>query len=139
MEATEELKEKYGHVGEEKFEDIGDLDQQLEDDAPDVELKPLPGGLQYEFLGDNKTFPMIVSNELNPEETEKLLNLLRKHKKVIGYSINDLKGISPAFCTHRIQLEEQCKPVIEHQRRLSDGMRDVVKKEVIKLLNADII
>jgi len=68
-----------------------------------------------------------------------LLNLLKKHKKVIGYSINDLKGISPAFCTHRIQLEEQYKPVVEHQRRLSHAMRDVVKKEVIKLLNAGII
>ena len=82
---------------------------------------------------------MIVSDELSPEETEKLLNLLKKHKKVIGYSINDLKGISPAFCTHRIQLEEQYKPVVEHQRRLSHAMRDVVKKEVIKLLNAGII
>ena len=82
---------------------------------------------------------MIVSDELSPEETEKLLNLLKKHKKVIGYSINDLKGISPAFCTHRIQLEEQYKPVVEHQRRLIHAMRDVVKKEVIKLLNAGII
>ena len=58
---------------------------------------------------------------------------------MIGYSINDLKGISPAFCTHRIQLEEQYKPVVEHQRRLSHAMRDVVKKEVIKLLIAEII
>ena len=72
------------------------------------------------FLGDGKTFPVIVSDELSPEETEKLLNLLKKHKKVIGYSINDLKGISPAFCTHHIQLEEQYKPVVEHQRRLSN-------------------
>jgi hypothetical protein len=139
MEATEELKEQFEHVGEEKFEDIGDLDQYMEDGAPEVELKPLPRGLKYEFLGDNKTFPVIVSDTLNPEETEKLLKLLRENKKVIGYSINDLKGISPAFCTHRIRLEEQCKLVIEHQRRLSHGMRDVVKKEVIKLLNAGII
>jgi hypothetical protein len=64
---------------------------------------------------------------------------LRKHKKVIGYSISDLKGISPAFCTHRITLEEQCKPVVEPQRRLSHAIREVVKKEVIKLLDAGII
>ena len=102
-------------------------------------MKPLPKGLKYEFLGDGKTFPVIVSDELSPEETEKLLNLLKKHKKVIGYSINDLKGISPAFCTHRIQLEEQYKLVVEHQRRLNHAMRDVVKKEAIKLLNAEII
>jgi hypothetical protein len=64
---------------------------------------------------------------------------LRKHKKVIGYSISDLKGISPAFCTHRIPLEEQCKPIVETQRRLSHAMHEVVKKEMIKLLDAGII
>jgi hypothetical protein len=64
---------------------------------------------------------------------------LRKHKKVIGYSISDLKGISPAFCTHRIPLEEQCKPIVEPQRRLSHAMREVVKKKVIQLLDARII
>ena len=86
-----------------------------------------------------RLFLVIICDELSPEEMEKLLNLLKKHKKVIGYSINDLKGISPAFCTHHIQLEEQYKPVVEHQRRLRHAMRDVVKKEVIKLLNAGII
>jgi hypothetical protein len=80
-----------------------------------------------------------VSDELSPEENEKLLNLLKKHKKVIGYSINDLKGLSPAFCTHRIPMEDQFKPIVEHQRRLTRAMRQVVKKEVIKLLDAGII
>src|SRR5687767_11039949 len=82
---------------------------------------------------------IIVSNKLSKEETKTLLNLLRKHQKMIGYTINDLKGISPAFCTHRIQLEDQHKPVVEGQRRLSHSMRDVVKKQVIKLLNGGII
>jgi hypothetical protein len=76
---------------------------------------------------------------LSPEENEKLLILLKKHRKVIGYSINDLKGISPAFCTHRIPREDQFKPVVDHQRRLTHAMREVVKKEVIKLLDAGII
>jgi hypothetical protein len=80
-----------------------------------------------------------VSDELSPEENEKLLILLRKHRKVIGYSINDLKGLSLAFCTHRIPMEDQCKPVVGHQRRLTHPMREVVKKEVIKLLDAGII
>jgi hypothetical protein len=68
-----------------------------------------------------------------------LLNLLKKHKKVIRYSINDLKGLSPTFCTHRIPMEDQCKPVVDHQRRLTHAMREVVKKEVIKLLDVGII
>jgi hypothetical protein len=64
---------------------------------------------------------------------------MKKHKKVIGYSINDLKGLSPAFCTHRVPMEDQCKPIVDHQRRLTHAMREVVKKEVIKLLDAGII
>jgi hypothetical protein len=80
-----------------------------------------------------------MSDELSPEENEKLLNLLKKHRKVIGYSINNLKGLSPAFCSHRIPMEEQCKPVVDHQRRLTHAMREVVKKEVTKLLDARII
>jgi hypothetical protein len=80
-----------------------------------------------------------VSDELSPEENEKLLNLLKKHRKVIGYSINDLKGLSPSFYTHHIPMEDQCKPIVDHQRRLTHAMWEVVKKEVIKLLNAGII
>jgi hypothetical protein len=104
-----------------------------------VDLKPLPKGLKYEFLGPDKTYPVIVSDELSPEENDMLLNLLKKHKKVIGYSINDLKGLSPAFCTHRIPMDDQCKPVVDHQRRLTHAMQEVVTKEVIKLLDAEII
>jgi hypothetical protein len=84
-----------------------------------VHLKPLPKGLKYEFLGLDKTYLVIVSDELSPEENEKLLDLLKKHRKVIGYSINNLKGLSPAFCTHCIPMEDQCKPVVDHQRRLN--------------------
>jgi hypothetical protein len=90
-------------------------------------------------LGPDKTYPVIVSDALSPEENEELLNLLKKHRKVIGYSINVLKGLSPAFCTHRIPMEDQCKPVVDYQRRLTHAMREVVKKEFIKLLDARII
>jgi hypothetical protein len=94
----------------------------------EVDLKPLPKGLKYEFLGPDKTYLVIVSNELSPEENEKLLILLKKHRKVTGYSINDLKSISPAFCTHRIPMEDQCKTIVDHQRRLTHAMREEVKK-----------
>jgi hypothetical protein len=137
-EATKALEPQDGRVEEEKFEDIGEIKPE-EPQVPEVDLKPLPKGLKYEFLGPDKTYPVIVSNELSPEENEKLLILLKKHRKVIGYSINDLKGLSPTFCTHRIPMEDQCKPVVAHQRRLTHAMREVVKKEVIKLLDAGII
>jgi hypothetical protein len=121
-------------VEEEKFEDTGEIKPE-EPQVPEVDLKDFPKGLKYKFLGPDKTYPVIVSDELSPEENEKLLNLLKKHRKVIGYSINDLKGLSPAFCTHRIPMEDQCKPVVDHKRRLTTlAMREVVKKEVISYL-----
>jgi hypothetical protein len=72
-------------------------------------------------LGPDKNYLVIASDELSPEENEQLLNLLKKHRKVIGYLINDLKGLSPAFCVntkiwHRkeselwAQLGEQIRP-----------------------------
>jgi hypothetical protein len=137
-EATKGLEPQDGSVEEEKFEDIGEIKPE-ESQVREVDLKPLPKGLKYEFLGPDKTYPVIVSDELSPKENEKLLNLLKTHRKVIGYSINDLKGLSPAFCTHRIPMEDQCKPVVDHQRRLTHAMREVVKKEVIKLLDVGII
>jgi hypothetical protein len=137
-EATKGLEPHDGSVEEEKFEDIGEIKPE-EPQVPEVDLKPLPNGLKYEFLGPYKTYPVFVSDEFSPEENEKLLNLLQKHRKVIGYSINDLKGLSPAFCTHRIPMEDHCKLVVDHQMRLTHAMREVVKKEVIKLLDAGII
>jgi hypothetical protein len=120
-ETTKGLEPQDGSAEEEKFEDIGEIKPE-EPEVPEVDLKPFPKGLNYEFLGPDKTYPVIVSDELSPEENEKLLNLLKKHRKVIGYLINDLKGLSPAFCTHRIPIEEQCKPVVKHQRRLTHAM-----------------
>jgi hypothetical protein len=42
-------------------------------------------GLKYKLLGPDKTYHVIESDELSPGENEKLLNLLKKHTKVIGY------------------------------------------------------
>jgi hypothetical protein len=137
-EATKGLEPQNGNVEEEKFEDLGEIKPE-EPQVPEVDLKPWPKGLEYEFLGPYKTYLVILSDELSPEENEKLLILLKKHRKVIGYSINNLKGLSPSFCTHCIPMEDQCKPVVDHQRRLTHAMREVVKKEVIKLLDAGII
>ncbi|WZZ71975.1 hypothetical protein YC2023_083345 [Brassica napus] len=75
--------------------------------APKVELKPLPHGVRYAFLGPNETYPVIVSSELSEDEFSKLLNELKKYRKAIGYSLDDIKGISPSLCMHRIHLEDE--------------------------------
>jgi hypothetical protein len=81
---------------------------------------------------------VIISNKLSHEETQKLVATLEKYQLVIGYSLKDLKGISPSLCTHRIPMDQDNKPIREHQRMLNNA-REVVKKEVWKLLKVGII
>ena len=59
---------------------------------------------------------------------KKRLKTLRKHRAAIGYTLDDLKGISPTLCQHKIRLEEYAKPVTDHQRRLNPNMKEVVRK-----------
>ena len=70
---------------------------------------------------------------------EKLLETLTKYKKAIAWSIEDLKGISPSIFMHKILLEENARTSVEHQRRMNPVMKEVVKKEVLKWLNAGFI
>ncbi|KAB2597246.1 hypothetical protein D8674_000166 [Pyrus ussuriensis x Pyrus communis] len=107
--------------------------------APVLELKPLPDHLKYVFLGDNKTFPVIVSSSLTTIEEEKLIRVLKEHKTAIGWTLADIRGISPTTCMHRILLEEGAKPNREAQRRLNPPMMEVMKKEIIKLLDCGVI
>ena len=106
---------------------------------PKLDLKPLPADLKYSFLGDNETFPVIISSKLDTFQEGKLIQTLKMHKNALGWTIADLKGINPVICTHRIYLEENAKPSREMQRRLNPNMKEVVRNEVIKLLDNGII
>jgi hypothetical protein len=57
----------------------------------------------------------------------------------MGYTLDDLKGISPAICQHAINMEPDAKPVVEYQRCLIPKMKEVVRNKVLKLLDAGII
>ena len=96
-------------------------------------LKPLPAGLRYAFLNGGSKSPIVISSKLSNEEMAKLLAILEKHGPVLGYSLEDLKGISPTLCTHCIPMDPASTPSREPQRRLNNAMREVVKKEVLKL------
>ncbi|XP_027152195.1 uncharacterized protein LOC113752274 [Coffea eugenioides] len=128
---------------QEVFETVGrdELERVLPSvvQAPVLELKPLPEHLKYAYLGDNETLPVIISSALSKTQEEKLIRVLREHKEAIGWTIADIKGISPAICMHRIRLEEDVKPVRQAQRRLNPLMMEVVKKEILKLLDVGII
>ena len=65
--------------------------------------------------------------------------ILKKYKEAITWSTEDLKGINPSIRRHKILLEDNAKTSIEHQRRLNLVMKEVVRKEVLKWLNAGFI
>jgi hypothetical protein len=88
----------------------------IEEEPKPLELKELPEHLKYVFLEEGKTKPAIISNSLGPENEEKLITVLKRNKEALGWSIKDLKGISPAYCMHKIKMEEDYKPVVQPQR-----------------------
>ncbi|KAL5565133.1 hypothetical protein UlMin_028297 [Ulmus minor] len=104
-----------------------------------IELKPLPSHLRYAYLDDSESFPVIINNSLDDEEENKLLGVLRTNKEAIGWTMTDIKGISNSVCMHKILMNEDYKPTIQPQRRLNPTMQEVVKAEVIKLLDAGVI
>ncbi|GJT89176.1 reverse transcriptase domain-containing protein [Tanacetum coccineum] len=109
------------------------------DEPPEVKLKDLPPHLEYAFLeGDNK-LPVIIAKDLSVKEKAALIKVLKSHKRAIAWKLSDIKGINPEFCTHKILMEEDYKPAVQHQRRVNPKIHDVIKKEVEKLLDAGLI
>ncbi|CAL9029774.1 unnamed protein product [Prunus brigantina] len=106
---------------------------------PKLELKPLPNHLKYTYLGANETLPVIIAAGLTTHEEENLIEVLKEHKTALGWTIADIKGISPSMCMHRILMEEDSKPSRDAQRRLNPNMKEVVRTEVLKLLDVGII
>ncbi|GJU24667.1 reverse transcriptase domain-containing protein [Tanacetum coccineum] len=109
------------------------------DDPPELELKDLPSHLEYAFLEGTDKLPFIIYKELKDEEKAALLKVLKSHKRAIAWKISDIKGIDPRFCTHKILMEDDFKPAVQHQRRVNPKIHEVIKKEVIKLLDAGLI
>ena len=104
-----------------------------------LELKPLPTELKYAFLEENEQCPVVISSLLTTAQEHDLLHLLQRNKQALGWKISDFKGINPSICTHHIYLEEESKAVRQPQRRLNPHLQEVVRIEVLKLLQAGII
>ncbi|GJW44698.1 reverse transcriptase domain-containing protein [Tanacetum coccineum] len=109
------------------------------DEIPEVELKELPPHLEYAFLEENNKLPVIISKDLSQEEKTSLINVLKNRKQAIAWKLSDIRGIDPEFCSHKILLEDDYQPSVQHQRRVNPKIHDVIKKEVEKLLDAGLI
>ncbi|GJX39829.1 reverse transcriptase domain-containing protein [Tanacetum coccineum] len=108
-------------------------------EIPEVELKELPPHLEYAFLEENNKLPVIISKDLSLEEKTSLINVLKNRKQAIAWKLSDIRGIDPEFCSHKILLEDDYQPSVQHQRRVNPKIHDVIKKEVEKLLDAGLI
>ncbi|CAN6552150.1 unnamed protein product [Malus baccata var. baccata] len=137
--ALESLPRQYGKVPFSISSSVSTKMLPSVDQAPTLELKPLPDHLKYVFLGDDETLPIIVSSSLTTHEEEKLVRVLRKHKTAMRWTLADIRGISPTTCMHRILLEEGTEPSREAQCHLNPPVMEVVKKEIIKLLDCGVI
>ena len=80
------------------------------EENPNLKLGQLPEGLKHAFLGAGDTFPVIISSKLDASQEQRLINMLRAHKSVLGWTITDIKGISPLICSRHIYLEEGDNP-----------------------------
>jgi hypothetical protein len=131
----EDVTEFFTEEEEENPTESEPLDELEEPSRPTIELKPLPPSLRYAFLHNDPESPVIINNKLTQEETHRMITILEQHRSAFGYSLHDLKGINPALCTQHIPTDPDVLPSREPQRRLNNAMRQVVKKEVLKLLH----
>nr|GEX27073.1 reverse transcriptase domain-containing protein [Tanacetum cinerariifolium] len=114
-------------------------DKSSVDEPPIVELKALPPHFEYAFLEGDDKLSVIITKDLSVEENTALLTVLKSHKRAIAWKLSNIKGINPEFCTHKILMEEDFTPAVQHQRRVNPKIHDVIKQEVIKLLDVGLI
>ena len=91
-------------------------------EKPKVELKTLPAHMKYVFLEYNEAKPVIISSSLQKKEEDQLVQILKSPKAAIGWHISDLKGISPSYCMHKINMETD----YNNERRSKKGSAQVV-------------
>ena len=109
------------------------------EEVPKLELKALPPHLRYEFLGNGDTLSVIIASDLDEQQVQSLVKVLKRFKRAIGWTIADIIGIPPGISSHKIQFMPDHNPSIDHQRRLNPPMQEVVKKEIIMWLDAGVI
>ena len=80
-----------------------------------------------------------INPHLTDAKIQHLMKLLRENKEAFAWDYTDMKGISPEVCTHRIYIKEDCRPICQAQRRMNLNLREILKEELQKLLNAGFI
>nr|GFD27431.1 reverse transcriptase domain-containing protein [Tanacetum cinerariifolium] len=95
--------------------------------------------LKHAFLEGDDKLPVTIAKDLSIEEKAALIKVLKSHKQAIAWKLFDINGINPEFCTHKILMEDDFEPAVQHQRRVNSKIHEGIKKEVLKLLDAGLI
>nr|GEU89231.1 hypothetical protein [Tanacetum cinerariifolium] len=103
------------------------FDKSSVDEPPVVELKALPLHLEYAFLEGEDKLPVIIAKDLSVVEKAALIMVLKSHERAIAWKLSDIKGINPEFCNHKILLEEDFTPAVQHQRQVNPKIYNVIK------------
>ncbi|GKB00032.1 hypothetical protein Tco_0828025 [Tanacetum coccineum] len=116
----------------------GDYSPEIQKDLKVVE--PQKSSLEYATSYEPKVeLPEVELKDLEQDEKTSLINVLKNQKQAIAWKLSDIRGIDPEFCSHKILLEDDYEPSVQHQRRVNPKIYDVIKKEVEKLLDAGLI
>ncbi|GJW54982.1 DNA-directed DNA polymerase, partial [Tanacetum coccineum] len=134
----EEIKAYLANDSDLKCEELKSVKSSV-GEPPKLELKELPSHLEYAYLEGTNKLPVIIAKNLKGEEKERVINVLKSHKQAIAWKLSDIKGIDLQFCTHKILMEDEFKPAVQYQIRVNPKILEVIKKEVIKLLDAGLI
>nr|GEV81098.1 reverse transcriptase domain-containing protein [Tanacetum cinerariifolium] len=105
------------------------LDKSSIDEPLEVELKDIPPHLEYAFLEGDDKLPVIITKYLSIEEKTTFITVLKSQKRAIAWKLYNIKGIDPEFCTHKILMEVDFEPAVQHQRRVNPKIHDVIKQE----------
>ncbi|GJX61890.1 hypothetical protein Tco_0294790 [Tanacetum coccineum] len=82
------------------------------EEPSELELKDLPSHLEYAYLEENDKLPVIIAKGLKDDEKDALLKVIKSYKQAIAWKFIDIKGIDPCFCTHKILMEDDYKPLV---------------------------
>ncbi|GJU82857.1 reverse transcriptase domain-containing protein [Tanacetum coccineum] len=99
------------------FEELPSKDElrirtSIQDPPTDLKLKPLRKHLEYAFLEENSLLLVVISALLEHNEKERLVSVLKNRKETFTWKTSDILRISPSFCKHKINFEDDVKPVI---------------------------
>ncbi|GJV45355.1 reverse transcriptase domain-containing protein [Tanacetum coccineum] len=114
--------------------------------------KPLVSTDGSKALYNNDPLPSPNQGDYSPE-IQKDLKVVEPQKSLLEHATSyepkvelpksNLKSYlrisNPEFCSHKILLEDDYEPSVQHQRRVNPKIHDVIKKEVEKLLDAGLI